>query len=437
MIRANTLAVNKCLNLSWADFNKLLHSCWRQSTDLANWCARELDRRDVARMPDMKTLPPMPKIPETKKPKGWCGPRTDGNVLRGLYGMAAVAFRTDTGFWAGAASSVSSICRAVERKHKQERRAIVWDGERRSARYRYPFPFPVHQQSWSCEYRDGKPVIVANLPGGKVEMELRGGPEFARQLADFRRVVNGEATKAQLLISRQRASEGCHRQTTTEKAAGGGAKVNYRITVKLVVDGPERQAAGDRVLTLCTDPEALWVAELDGRRAWLINADHLRRGVAIERDHKRRIQRLGEDRKAEGRRSRPRKRQHKDHLDARADKFANRKKSWVQETVAHLINFCRRQRVAAILYHNEAREYLPLPWMSALGTRLGQVCGAEGICLASRDGFSEKEFACLEQQLTVKEMAKAVQRVLASRGRKKSHPAVSSQGQTSRDSSVG
>jgi hypothetical protein len=355
--------------------------CWAESTALANWTARELDRRDVVRLPGDSKLPPMPEIKPTRK---------GGKVRKGLYGAASLLFEFAGGHWKGAAICASSIIRAVERKYRSERKAIVWSGERAPARFRYPYPYPVHATCWEAEYRGGKPVLLVKLPGveGKVEIRLRGGAEFGRQLADFRRVVSGEAKKCQLLITAQRSGS-CHRRTTEDKVPGGGQGRLSRITVKLVVDVPAAEARGGRVLTLCTDPDALWVAELDGRRAWLVNADHVQRAAAFEDGYKRRLQRQAEDRKAEGRASKRRKRQAKDRLGALAVKFARRRKSWVQETVSHLVKFCKRQGVAAVLYRDVAHGNVPLPWLFALNERLKQCCEAEGIRLHTKSGAED------------------------------------------------
>lgn len=346
-IRAVSLPVNSCLDLPWADFCKRLHACLEQSTALANWTARELDRRDVVRLPGVKKLPSMPAIPRTRKGGKW---------LRGLYGLASVQFDFCGGFWKGAAICASSIIRAVERKYRKERKAIVWEGRRLPARYRYPVPFPVHANCWDGEFRDGRPVLTVRLPGGPVELSLRGGPEFARQLADFRRVVKGEAKKCQLLLTFL-SSGGSHRQTTDAKGS------SYRIMVKLIVDVPEHETSGGRVLALATDPAALWVAELDGRRAWVLNADHVKRACDWQESHRVRLQRWAEDTKAE-RRGSPRKRKQFEASRQRCClKHARRLKTWCQQSAAHLTQFAVRQRVGTVAYSDLAREYLPgFPW---------------------------------------------------------------------------
>jgi len=409
-VRAVSLPVNTCLTMPWGDFCKALHACWEQSTALANWCARELDRRDAVRLPGMgpRDMPPPPKIPDTKKPKDWKGPKTKGNVLRGLYGLAAVALRTDRGFWAGNLGGVASLTRAVQRKYVQDRPAAIWHGERRSARYRYPYPYGVPAKDWDAEMRDGKPVVVLKLPGveGKVELQLRGGPEFARGLRDFRWVAGcpcpacaevkakGDerptCRKKQLLITRQRASEGCHRRTDSERPPGGAARVSYRIMVKLIVDGPETQKHGDRVLTLCTDPAALWVAGLDGRRAWVLNADHIKRACDWQERHRVRRQRWAEDCKAERRASRRKRRQFQDRRDKACEKQARRMKSWCQESAAHLARFAARQRVGCVLYSDGDKGFLPgFPW-HLLKTCLASALAGHGISLFSTSDEEEK-----------------------------------------------
>lgn len=387
MNRASSLPVKSCLNLSWAEFCARLHACWEQSTALADWAARELEIRDVVRMPGVEKLPAMPVIPKTRDGRKW---------LRGLYGLASVTFDFKGGFWKGAAVCASSILRAVERKHRKERSMVIWNRSRSPARYRYPYPFPVHASCWDVEFRAGRPVLTVKLPGGLVELELRGGPEFGRQLAELRRVASGDAKKCQMLITRQRASEGCHRRTTVERAPGGGDRVHYRIMVKVITESLERQALGDRVLTLATDPAALWVAELDGRRAWALNADHVKRACDWQEAHRVRRQRWAEDTKAERRASGRKKAQFQASRDRCCDKHARRMKSWCQEAASHLAGFASRQKVGRVLYLDDDKGFLPgFPWHQ-LKTCLANALAGHGIALHCRsDGqkVSEEEEA--------------------------------------------
>ena len=380
MTRADSFAVNSCLTMPWKDFCKLLHEAWGQSTSLANWAARELDRRDVVRLPNMKKLPKMPSIPQTRKGR---------KRLKGLYGLASVQFDFAAGWWKGTAICASSILRAVERKYRRERYKIVWGGERTSARYRYPAPFPVHANCWSAEFRSGVPIITVRIGSHDVELRLRGGPEFGRQLANLRRVVSGEAKQCQLLISRQR-SDGGHRRTIEERKPGGGDRVSYRIMVKIVTHQPDRVVTGDRVLTLATDPNSLWVAELDGRQAWVLNADHVKRACDWQAVHASRRQRWAQDAKAERRASRRRRAQFQSSRDRCCEKHARRMKSWCQECAAHLAKFAVRQRVSTVAYMDADKSFMPaFPW-AQLKLALANALSGEGIELvASPDAKAE------------------------------------------------
>jgi hypothetical protein len=381
-IRAASLVVQSCLNLPWKDFTDLMHQCWEQSTALANWGARELDRRDVVRLPNMKKLPPMPAFPKTRKGAKW---------LKGLYGLASVSFNFEGGFWKGAAQCASSLLRAVERKYRKERYQIVWGGQRFSARYRYPYPYPVHANHWNAEMREGRPVLVWKAPGSRtVELQLRGGPEFARQLADFRRVATGEAKKCQLLLLRQRASEGCHRRTTQERVPGGGERTHYRIMAKLIVEAPVQSPRGERVLTLCTDPAALWVAELDGRQAWVLNADHVKRACDWQELHRVRRQRWAQDCKAERRGDPRRRKQFQGSRERACSKHERRMKSWCQEAASSLARFAQRQRVGLVAYLDVDQSFLPgFPW-SQLKSCLANALAGYGIALQTSGSVPEE-----------------------------------------------
>lgn len=352
-IRTSSLPVKTCLSHTWKDFCDKLHECWAQSTALADWAARELDRRDVVRMPDDKKLPAMPRIPKTRKGRKW---------LRGLYGLASVTFNFAGGFWKGAAICAGSIIRAVERKYRKERPAAIWSRTRTSARYRYPYPYPVHPTCWDVEFRSGRPVLCLKLPGSAFEIELRTGQEFARQVGDLRRIASGEAKKCQLIFSRQR-SYGSHRRTLADREPGGGNRASYRIMVRFVFQSETTKKAADRVLTLCTDPNAFWVAELDGRRAWVLNADHIKRAYDWQQIHQARRQRWSEDCKAESRGNSRRRRQFQEHRDRLCEKQSRRLRSWCQESASHLAAFAERQNVGHVLYRNIDKSYMPsFPW---------------------------------------------------------------------------
>lgn len=357
VIRAAELPVNKCLDMPWPEFCKLVHGCWAHSTALANWSVQQLAIADLVRTPGME-----------KPPK------------RGFVNLYAVAKKSypDWGWWAGAYKQAGSVLREAEKRYGAMRKDIL----RFSASlptFRYPHPYPVHNQSWEARFDDGKPVVRVQFPGGSVDLELRGGPEFGRQLALFRRLVEGKAKKCALAVRGHLTSSSNRRGTMEERTPGGGDRKHWRILVKFVVKTEAAERTADRVLTLCTDPQALWVAELDGRRAWVLNADHVRRACLWQESHRLRLQRWAEDTKAERRSDPYRRRQFNESRERCCLKHARRMDSWVKESVSHLLRFCLRQRVGTVAYLGRDAGFMPgFPWYK-LNARLVDALKAEGI----------------------------------------------------------
>lgn len=375
VIRAFELPLRGCLAETWP----LLRECWKHATELANWCVFTLASKDK---------PDLPRHPGIK-----------GRKLKGLYGLASETFKFKTGFWSGAAISASTICRDVERHYHRERNAVVRFHRQALRTYRYPYPFPVHAQSWKDAGFDeaGKPWIDVALPGGRVRLNLRGGPEFGRQLGHFRDVVNGKLPKLALSIREQPASPGCHRPTGEHREAGGGSRQHSRVMVKMVAHLPVREKPGERVLTVCTDPNAFLVAEIDGRQAWVLNADHVRRLHAWLAVHEDRLARFAQDTKAERRLDSDRRRQLNESRERACEKHTRRMSSWLHETAAHLVGFAARQRVGCIEFFDKDQGFIErFPWYrlnqllqdkcTQAGVRLVCLSDGESDCVATTTG---------------------------------------------------
>jgi hypothetical protein len=357
-----------------------IRECWKQATMLANWCVQQLLRNDVVRLPGMVKLAKMPKI--------------NGKRLKGLYGLASETFGfTQPGnWWTGACRSASTICRDVERKYISERLNVIWHRKQAPCTYRYPYPWPIHAQAWRQARldRNGRPCIEVVLPSqefsfpdGGVGIQLRGGAEFGRQMGLFRQVVNGSLPMFQLVIREQHCSPSCHRPRLE-------AREDSRVLVKMVAELPCREKLGDRVLTLITDPNAFWVAELDGRQAWVLNNDHMKRAFAWLAAHEDRLDRLAQDSKAE-------RRLNPDALGAInrsrgrcCRKHHNRMASWLHETAAHLVGFAQRNRVGTVLYSDLEQGHIErFPWFKLKALLKDKLKATGIVCRCASDGEEE------------------------------------------------
>ncbi len=353
-----------------------IRQCWHEATCLANWCVVQLVRHDVVRLPGMAKLPPMPKI--------------NGKRLKGLYGLASetFGFTRPGSWWAGACISASTICRDVETKYRNERLNVVWHRKQAPCTYRYPYPWPVHAQAWRAARldRNDRPCVEIVLPSqefalpdGGVGLRLRGGAEFGRQMALFRQVAEGRLPRLQLVIREQRCSSSCHRPRLM-------GREDSRVMVKMVAHVSARKRPGTRPLVLLTDPHAFWVAELDDKRAWVLNNDHFRRGLARHSRYLRRLDRIAQDGKAERRIQNQRFDAAQQRIEDMARKDRRRLDSWTHESAAHLVGYAQRQRVGEVLYLDGDRGFLPdWPW-HVLHQKLADKCAAAGI-----DFYSETQ----------------------------------------------
>lgn len=381
VIRAAELPVNRCLSLPWNEFCQLMHSCWEQSTALANWSVQQLVRNDVMRTPGMekydKNMPVCPcvlcSIPIMKgKNKG--KPKESGINLYRHWTQSELY-----PFWGGACVQANDVIQMAEKRYKALRYEIIWKRSAVPPTFKYPTPFPVKNTNWEPRIEHGKPVINVALPGGRVDLELRTGPEFGRQLTIFHSLIRGDFKKCQLILRGQYTTSSNGRQTLKERSPGGGDRRFLRILCKLVVRTESAKRTSDRILTLCTDPEALWVAELDGRQAWKLNVDHLRRAVLWHESHRVRIQRWSEDCKVERRSNPKRLRQFEESRERCCLKHRRRMDSWIKESVSHLVQFCLRQKVGTVAYTGKDTSFLPgFPW-SKLNQRLIDAMKIQGI----------------------------------------------------------
>lgn len=335
----------------------LLRECWHHSASLANWCVSQLLRNDVVRTPDLEKLPKMPKID--------------------LYNLAFVRKQyAGHEFFVGAKGSATSIIQPLQAKYIAERLNVIWHRKQAHCTYRSPHPWPVRADMWrEASFDDEKrPFVRVALPGGQATIRLRGGPEFARQMAIFRQIVDGGLPRLELVIREHRQFGKSRRPTEP-----GGSRVMVKIVARL----PVRETKGEKVLTLFCDKEAFWVASLSGRRddrQWTANYDHVRRLFGWLAAHESRRQRLAQDSKAESRCASDKRRQWQRSLDAACEKQHRRLSSWLHEIAAHVVGFCSRQKVREVVYDDSQRFSDAFPW-HRLNAMLADKLKAEGITL--------------------------------------------------------
>jgi hypothetical protein len=336
ILRAVTIPVAGPVDAEWPALRDSLREAWGQAGAVANWVVSELYARDARRTPDVAKLPKMPTsylYPEIR--------------------------RRFPDFPAG---SIPTIEHAVTGKYRSTRYEVLWTGEAVLPTFRYPYPWPVRSADWKATFgTDNVPLVACGIAGKRFTLRLRGGHDYRRQLSAFRKIVNGEAVQGELALYRVRANGGDHRNGDIEKTAGGGQDVHTRIMAKLVAWLPrEQREAGENTMLVRTDPNAVLVAEVDGRDPWILNADYVRRWIA---EHRVYLQRISEDTKREKRYPADKRRQINEAREKRCHKQNNRLDSFCHETAAMLAKYAARCRVGQVIYDDACKSYFEsFPW---------------------------------------------------------------------------
>jgi hypothetical protein len=335
VLRAITIPVSGPENVSWPELREILKTAWGQSTSLSNWAISELSRRDSVRLPGQK------KIAKTEHPY--------------LYPDARALFPSVP------SQTVVSILNAVDKKYAKLRYDLVWRSAISLPSFRYPIPFPVHNQSWNAlrsEEEQRAPLIDVRIGDARVRLRLRSGVEFRRQLAAFDKIVSGDAVKGELALYSRSVSSSSKRNGISSNEAKDG-KTMSRVMAKLVAwlpRTPSKNGKNGKVLELKTWKEGLLTATLQGREApWVLHAEHAQRWI-MQQD--RRMSNLRDDLKAENRRS-PKREQMYARMGAWSAKHTRRLDSLCHEASANVVNFAKRQGCGEILYDDSCREYLP------------------------------------------------------------------------------
>lgn len=361
LLRAITIPVAGPVSGDWPAFRAALAAAWSQSTCLANWAVSQLLRAEAPRMPGDAKLPPAPKLY--------------------LYPAARSAFPELS------TAAVVSVLNSVERRYRKARYQAVWLSSDRPPVYRYPMPYPLSAACWKVSQGDGGQWLLSlPLGGERWTIRLRGGHQFARQLAAVRKLLAGEAVPGELAIYRVRASGGDHRPGV--EGRGGDTWPTWRIMAKLVMylpRPPARERSG--TLHVRTGAEAI-VTALDEEREklWTYNAEHARTWLWR---HRQRLDALSEDAKAEFRRPKRRRRA----LDLDREKLVakqhHRMDTLLHQISAALVGFARRRGYASVAYDDSDHSWhQEFPWYR-LRELVRQKLSAEGIELASGEMATE------------------------------------------------
>lgn len=349
VLRAITIPVVGPIDSDWKELREVLKDMWAQTTNLSNWLVSHYYAADIKRTPAVEKLPPMPRLY--------------------LYPAARKSFPDIP------STSVTAIEHAVSGKYRSKRYDVIWRASESLPNYRYPVPFPVHNQSWKALYIDERPAVSVRLGDRRWTLRLRDGHQFKRQLAGFAGFADGSNIQGELALYEQRARKSDHRNGVHERDANGREQIS-RVMCKLVGYFPRKKGKEKSgTLFVRTDAEALLIAlNQKDERLWVENCDQVRRWSA---EHRRQLQRWSDDQKAEQRSIAS----YQSRRESAARKYRHRMDSLVHETSSHLVKYAERRRFAIIRYDDTNKSYCPqFPWF-ALKEKIQYKAEAAGIFL--------------------------------------------------------
>lgn len=355
-IRAITLPVTGPLDCEWPELRERLKAAFALSTELANWSVRRLMLNDVIRTPDMDKLPAMPKVY--------------------LYGEAKDGFAR----WLEMpATSANAVLGQVEAKWRAKRYEVLWLNKDRPPAYTYPQPWPVTSQNWrfADTDQDGRLAVSVTLPGGRTELLLAGGGQYARQLAGLRHLQAHPELCCELSLIEVKANEGDNRNGDSGRGGSGGVRKRTRLMCKIVGWFPRDKGGATGELPVRSTDDAILVAvDIEGDRIWTYHADQVKR---LHESHMRRLQRLADDRKAERRKPERDGRDYRAMLADISRRDRNRITTLCHEVSASVVQFARRRGYAAIRYDDTDHSFAPQFAWHKLRTMVEQKCRRDGL----------------------------------------------------------
>ena len=326
LLRAIVIPIASPIDVTWKELNTLLNEMFQLTTQASNWMVTELVRRDLRRTPDQTKIPPMPKVY--------------------LYPEARVMFPRIP------SQSVASLEQAVQRKYRKKRYDVIWKSSAALPSFRYPQPFPVHNQSWSPAIVEDRPQVTFRIADRRVTVRLKGGFRYQRQLGAFRSMCLGDALCGELAFYRSSVDLFC----------------------KMVAWLPRHETQKKSgCLYVRTAPDALLIAaNQKDETLWRYNADQVRRWT---KEYEVQRQRWSVDRKAEERPIAS----FNQRSQAAAQKYYHRLQKAAEQTAAYLSGYARRRRFETIEFNDSQRSYCPNFQWAELRSRIEALCEENGI----------------------------------------------------------
>lgn len=356
----------------WPALREALKTCWIAATNVANWAVTELAKSDTPRTADQEKIAKAPQVY--------------------LYpGARQVAPEMDTG-------SVVAVLHAVEQKYRKARYATIWTRTQAHPVYRYPVPYPTHNQRWKClKGPGGEPCISVPLAGTRWILRLRGGHEFRRQLAAFNAILEGRAVQGELALIGQRVTMSDHRNGVEAREPGGGDRKGLRVMAKLVAWLPREGLKARQGTLYCHlgNPAFLTYRVGEGEPKYLY-AEHVKRWEA---QHRRRLRSMSEDLKFEKRWPATVRANMLAAQDRWVKKYRDRLSAFTHEASAMLAGFADRQKVAVVMLDETDKSFCDrFPWHE-FKEKLRYKLESKGIMLEVASGQAMNEIPGTAREL--------------------------------------
>lgn len=338
VLRAITIPVAGPIDGEWNDLRSTLNECWSQSTGIMNWAVTELARSDHPREHCDTKIAPAPRVylyPGARRVEPDCNPQ-----------------------------SVVAILHAVEGKYRKFRLATIWNRTQAHPVYRYPQPYPVHNNGWSCAHGPNKePCVSVRLGNRRWLLRLRSGPQFRRQIAGWKQIMSGQAVQGELAIIGQWVEASANRPGVESREPGGGPRKQLRVMAKMVAWMPKKLQTGlngTLYVTTGRHPFLSYQVRDDEDNIRHLYASHV---IRWEEQHRKRLQCMADDLKHEKRWPANVRRNMLAAQDRWVAKYRDRLSSFTHEATAMLANFAHRQGVSLVHLDTRCRNFCErFPW---------------------------------------------------------------------------
>lgn len=335
VLRAVAIPIAQSLDLTWEELSSTLHTMFQQTTCLSNWMITQLALLDVKRAPDQPKLAPMPRTY--------------------LYPQARIQFPDLP------PQTIASLEQSITAKYRAQRFDLIWACKSSLPSFRYPQPFPVHNQSWKIELDNDRPVVQIRLGNGRVRLRLKGGPRFRHQTTAIKQLISNEAQAGQLSLYKQGGALMCKMIAWLPRR-----EFNKNLSGTLLVrtSGDSAQPRRKSLLVALSE---------NGEEVWTYHADQVLRWAA---EHRTCLKRWADDSKLE---ARPRVPFAKRRQTA-CVKYRNRIDTACDQAAMYLCNYAKRKRFAVVRYDDSDTSFLlDFAWYR-LRQRLSTIldeCGVE------------------------------------------------------------